>query len=411
LSALAVKTAKPKEGQTSRFLGDGGNLWLQCTVGEGGHVRKNWTFRYQLRGMRREMGLGAVHTVSLAEARDKARALRQQLLDGIDPLDLKHDRIAQQQREKQERAAEVARRKTFGEVTKLFLVKHENSWRSAVHRRQWINTLADYAKPINDLCVGDITTAHVVSLITPIWDAKRVTARRVINRIERVLDYAISSGFRPEGPNPARWKNHLQNLLPSERRRVEHHAALPYADIPALMAELRADGSLAARALELCVLTCARTAELLGASLGEFDLDAALWTVPPDRMKAHKEHRVPLCARAVEIVRSLPAPLPFGGLHMKAMRVLLQRLRLGTTPHGCRSSFRDWAEERTSYPRVVVEQALAHSIGSEVEKAYRRTDLLAKRRRLMTDWAKFCASPPAAGAETNVTPLRTAGHA
>jgi integrase len=344
------------------------------------------------------------HTVSLAEARDKARALRQQLIDGNDPLDAKHERIRQQRREKQERAAAVAQRKTFDECVRLFLAKHENSWRSAVHRRQWQNTLADYAKPINGLCVSDITTAHIIDLISPVWDSRRVTARRVINRIERVFDFAVSSGFRGEGPNPARWRNHLQNLLPSERRRVEHHAAVPYADLPALMAELRADGSLAARALELCVLTCARTNEVLGSATDEFDLAAALWTVPPDRMKGHREHRVPLCPRAVEIVRSLSAPLPFGGLHVKAMRVLLQRLRPGTTPHGCRSSFRDWAEERTNYPRVVVEQALAHSIGNDVEKAYRRTDLLAKRRRLMADWEKYCMSPPAAA--ENVTPLR-----
>jgi integrase len=409
-----VRTAKPKPGRTSRFLSDGGNLWLQCTFGEGGHVRRNWTFRFQLHGMRREMGLGAVHTVSLAEARDKARALRQQLLDGVDPLEAKQERTAQRLRERQEREAEERRRKTFKQVTGLFLAKHEHTWRSATHQKQWRNSLARFADPvIGDLHVGDITTAHVIGLITPIWDEKRVTASRVINRIERVLDYAISSGFREPGPNPSRWRNHLENLLPSERRRVAHHAALPYADLPSLMAELRADDSLAARALELCILTVARTDEVLGMVWApEVDLAAGTWTVPPDRIKAGKEHRVPLCPRAVAILSGLPrgSDMPFGGLYAKAMRVLLQRLRPGVTVHGLRSTFRDWAEERTNHPRIIVEQALAHSIGNETEKAYRRTDLLAKRRRLMADWERFCASPPAA--QENVTPLRkVVGHA
>jgi integrase len=404
-----VRTAKPVTGRTSRFIGDGRGLWLQVTRGEGDHIRRSWTFRYQFRGARHEMGLGPLDVVSLAEARDKARALRQQLLDGIDPLTARRERQAEAERERQKCEAELAGRKTFSEVTALFLAKHERTWRSAVHQLQWRNSLARIAEPvIGNLLVGDISTAHVINLITPIWDTKRETARRVVNRIERVMDYAISSGFREPGPNPARWRNHLENLLPSERRRIEHHAALPYADVPALVAELHAEGSLAALALELVILTAARSDEVRGMAWTEIDLAAGVWTVPAGRMKAGKEHRVPLCPRAVAILSGLPkgSDMPFEGLYINAMRLLLQRLRPGATVHGFRSTFMDWAHERTAFPKVVIDMALAHAVGDKVEAAYRRGELLEKRRRLMKDWEKYCASPPAAQGSSTVVALR-----
>jgi len=400
--------------------GDGGGLFLlvrppsakQAAAGEkdGGRF---WLFRYRVAGKMREMGLGAADgrgAVTLKQARDKAAELYRQVRDGTDPL---AQRAVEAAAAKAAAVEAVARGKTFREVAELYIAAHEAGWRNPKHRQQWRNTIAIDAYPhMGDLAVADVDTAHVMAALEPIWRTKPETASRLRGRIEAVLDYAKARGWRI-GENPARWRGHVANMLPKRSKvaAVKHHAALPWPAVSAFVADLRAEGGLAARALELTILTVARSGEVLNARWSEFDLDEAIWTVPAGRMKAGKEHRVPLAPAAVALVKAL---LPLrdadqgdwvfpGGrtgrpLSNMAMEMVLRRMKWSDlTVHGFRSTFRDWCAESTRYQREVAEAALAHTLGDKVEAAYRRGDLFAKRRRLMEDWVTFCARPVATG--------------
>jgi integrase len=402
LTAAKVRTAKP-----GRY-GDGGGLYLLVRSAEA----RFWIFRYTMPGQKmREIGLGraaGVGAVMLAEAREKAAELRRLVDGGTDPLE---DRKAREIAAAAAAQAAAARAKTFNEVVKLFLEAHETSWRNAKHRLQWAMTLREYAGPhFGDLPVAEIETTHVTAALRPIWHEKPETASRLRGRVEAVLDYAGVHGWR-DGVNPARWRGHLDKVFPrrSKVRPVEHHAALPWPDLPAFIGTLRTRHAVAARALEFAILTAARSGEVLGAKWSELDLDRAVWTVPSERMKAGREHRVPLSPAAVALLRGLlplraaskdPDPLVFPGqrsgrpLSVMALTMMLRRMDRGDlTAHGFRSTFRDWAGETTAHPREVVEHALAHCLGDKAEQAYARGDLFTKRRRLMEDWATFCGRP------------------
>jgi integrase len=371
------------------LYGDGHGLWLQ--VGPAGG--KSWSFRYQLNRRARQMGLGPVDLVSLAEARDLGRDARRLLLKGIDPIE---DRRAKRQ------TAQTGDTKaiTFRDCAERYIAAHEPAWRNEKHRAQWSSTLAAYVYPsLGDLPVATVDTAAVMRVLQPIWSAKPETAGRVRGRIEAVLDRAAVLGNRG-ADNPARWRGHLDKLLPARRniRRVRHHAAMPYRELPAFLTELRSQPATSARALEFAILIAARTGEVLGARWAEIDLDSALWTVPAERMKGHRTHRVPLCPAAVVLLGALPSEgdYVFSGarrgrpLSQMAMAMLLRRMgRADVTVHGFRSSFRDWAAEVAHAPREVAEAALAHAIGSEVEAAYQRGDMLERRRSLMEAWSRF----------------------
>lgn len=400
LSARKVATLK----EPGRY-GDGGNLWLRIAP----NGTKSWSVRYRMRGRSREMNLGPVELMPLAEAREKALEARRQLQDGIDPLE-------KREQDRQAEALAKARALTFQKAAEDYISVHAAAWRNEKHRKQWGATLRSYAFPvIGDVSVADIDTALVLKVIEPIWTTKPETASRLRGRIESVLDWAAVGGYR-EGLNPARWKGHLENRLPAKARvgRTRHHAALPYDDLPAFMERLRGLPGTAARALEFAILTAARTSEVLGATWDEFDLErngGPVWIVPADRMKIPRDHRVPLSARAAEIVQSMGARYGTTGYVFPGLRdgkplsnmsflMLLRRLkRDDITAHGFRSTFRDWVAEQTSYPSDVAEQALAHTVGSSVERAYRRSDIFEKRRRLMDDWAGFCASVTGEGAQ------------
>jgi integrase len=359
------------------------------------------------------MGLGPLHTFSLAEARERARKARQQLADGIDPL-----RAREAQRATQ--ALEAARAMTFEQAVRAYFDGHERKWRNAKHRAQFLSTLKTYAFPrIGSLPVAAIDTGLVLKCIEPIWQDKTETASRLRGRIEAVLDWATVRGYRT-GDNPARWKGHLAEVLPArgQIQKTNHHAALPYGELPDFMAQLAARGGVAARALEFTILTAARTGEVIGARWDEIDFKAKTWVVPAGRIKGGKEHRVPLCDRAHQLLKSLPrehgnsfvfiGPRRGSSLSNMAMLKTLQRMGRGDlTVHGFRSTFRDWATERTNYPNHVMEMALAHAIGDKVEASYRRGDLFAKRVRLMADWAKFCSQPSVSG---GVIPLQKASR-
>ena len=394
LTMRQVQTARPK-GRAAVFA-DGGNLYLQATMGKKGEISRSWIFRYEYFGERHDVGLGPTHTVGLADARAKARAMRQQLLDGVDPLDAKERARAEQKK----RLAERERAMTFRQCFEKCLASHEDGWKNAEHRRQWRTSIEQDVLPvIGDLAVDDIGTPHVIKVLEPIWKTKPETASRIRGRIERVLAWATVRGFR-SGDNPARWRGHLQEMFPAVGKiaKVNHHEAMPYVDVPSLMAKLRDRDHLAARALEFTILTAARAGETLGSTWNEIDLTAKTWTVPAGRMKGGKEHRVPLSDRAIEILRARPhREGRIFELGRGAMRLQLSEHE-GVTVHGFRSSFRDWCSERTSYPPIVAEQALAHTVGSKVERAYNRTDLFEKRRRLMGDWASWCSRPVPTGA-------------
>lgn len=401
-------TAKQVEKLTSpgRYFDQHG-LYLQVLS----PTNRSWLLRYERHGRERWMGLGPLHTFSLAEARDRARKARQQLHDGNDPLEVREV-------ERAARALAVARTLTFAEAATQYFNAHERKWSNAKHRAQFLSTLKAYAFPrIGRLAVADIDTGQVLRCIEPIWQEKTETASRVRGRIESVLDWATVRGYRT-GDNPARWKGHLSEALPARGQiaKVEHHSALPFDQVPAFMAALAEREGMAARALQFTILTAARTGEVIGARWNEIDLLERTWTVPASRMKANREHRVPLADAALALLRNLPREAEFvfpGGrkgvpISNMAMLTLLRRMgRRDITIHGFRSSFRDWAAERTAYPNHVVEMALAHVVGNKVEAAYRRGDLLDKRRRLMNEWARYCGSSPA-GAGANVTPLRGA---
>ncbi|MES2119741.1 MAG: integrase arm-type DNA-binding domain-containing protein [Pseudomonadota bacterium] len=402
LTPLEVKSAKP--GRHA----DGGGLHLLVKPSGA----RSWVYRFMLNGKARDIGLGAAGPdgISLGAARDARDALRVKVKAGIDPLEERKSAAAEALAAAQ--AAKVAGT-TFRDVADAYIAANEESWRNPKHRQQWRNTLEAYVYPvIGELPVADIGTAHVLRILEPIWKSKAETASRVRGRIETVLDSAKARGYR-EGENPARWRGHLAQILPARTRLSRgHHKAVPYEQVPAFVAKLHEREAVAALALEFTILTASRSGEVIGAKWSEVDLDKALWTVPAERMKAGKEHRVPLTQRAVAILKSLKPlgsqclfPGAKGGkLSGMAMTMLMRRMKVDATVHGFRSGFRDWAAECTGYAHEVAEMALAHTIENKVERAYRRGDLFDKRRRLMDDWAAYCAMPAAPAAK--VTPIR-----
>jgi integrase len=398
LSALQVmrivKARRP--GRTA----DGGNLYLQIA---GNNGTASWIFRAVVAGRERWIGLGGLDNVSLAQARKLAREHREQIAGGVDPLLARRARRA-------EAELKAARALTFDDCAEQFIASHEIAWRNPKHRQQWRNTLASYASPVfGAVAIQDVDTALVLKALTPLWLKKPETAGRLRGRVERIIDWAKARGFR-EGENPARWRGHLDHLLPARGkvRRVKHHAALAVDQVPAFLAALEQQDGVAALALRFAILTAARTGEVIGARWGEIDLAARLWRLPPQRMKSGREHRVPLAPPTLELLAQLrehqvdeadylfPGLRPGKPISNMAMLVMLRRMGRGDiTTHGFRSSFRNWAAERTNYSREVAEAALAHVVSDKTEAAYFRTDLFDKRRRLMAEWGKFCASPPA----------------
>jgi len=383
--------------------GDGGGLWLQ--VSSSG--TKAWLLRYMRNGQARHMGLGPITLVTLAAAREKAREARRLLLDGVDPLEHRRAKLAQA-------GIATAQAVGFKEAADRYIAAHEVAWKHPVHRRQWPSSLAMYAYPVlGALPVAAIDTGLIVKVLEPIWTAKPETAGRVRARIENVLDWAKARGYR-DGENPARWRGHLDHLLPDpgKVRRTEHFPALAYTDIPQFMADLRELQGSGARALEFLVLTAARTTAVIGGTWDEIDLRERIWIVPASRAGTKigddKPRRVPLSDRALQILTELrgedgnPHVFVGGkrgrGLSNMAMAKLLKSMGYPSTTqgklptvHGMRSTFKDWASERTNYPGEVSEAALWHVVADKVEAAYRRGDLFEKRRRLMNDWARYCS--------------------
>jgi integrase len=409
LTAAAVRAAAEPG-----LYGDGHGLYLQVSAFD----TKAWVFRYMVDGRARKMGLGPLHTVSLANARQRAADLRLKVLDGIDPIDDRKTTRAQ-------RRLEAAKAMTFKDCADAYIKANRSGWKNDKHAAQWDATFKETKRgkqvfpaataPINDLPVAAIDTGLVRKVLEPIWYTTPETASRVRGRIERVLAWATVAGYR-SGDNPARWTGHLKELLPAKTKvaAVVHHDAVPYRDMPAFMAALRAKPGASARALEFTILGAARTGEVIGAKWGEIDLEAKLWAVPAARMKAGREHRVPLADRALAILEAIPrdGQYLFSGaregkpLSNMAMLELVRGMRgKGATVHGFRSTFRDWAAETTAYPNEMCEIALAHAVSDKTEAAYRRGDMMEKRRRLMADWAEYCDQPKVDPAK-RVIPIR-----
>ncbi|MGB5012118.1 MAG: integrase arm-type DNA-binding domain-containing protein [Candidatus Dechloromonas phosphoritropha] len=401
LSALQVtKLTKPG------LYGDGGGLTLQITA----TGAKSWLLRYMVAGKPFGMGLGPTHTVSLAEARQKALDARKLLIDGINPL------AARKQKQIAAALAE-AKMMTFDQCAEAYILAHKAGWKNAKHCDQWTNTLNTYASPVfGHLPVAEIDTGLVVKCLAPIWESKTETASRVRGRIESVLGWATTSGYRT-GENPARWKGHLENLLAtiSKTSRTKNHPSLPWPRIGAFMSALRVREGVSARAVEFAILTACRSGEVRGARWAEFDTTGKLWTIPAERMKAKREHQVPLSDAALALLASMPRDsdddVVFAGtkgqpLSDMSLTAVIRRMNgngkpvwvdtngEGITVHGFRSSFRMWAAETTNYPREVAEHALAHQLPDAVERAYQRGSQFAKRAALMAEWAVYCAAMP-----------------
>lgn len=392
-----------KEGKPGQHA-VGNGLYLKVSAPGIG----SWFFRYKIDGKTRRMGLGKAGTASasnkdpltLAEASKAALEPRSWLSKGLDPLEHRNEL----QRQKETVSA------TFDSLAANYIAAHRVGWKNAKHAQQWENTLKTYASPvIGKLSPSDITTAHILKVLNKedFWAKKPETASRVRNRIELVLDAAKAKGLR-NGENPARWRGHLDKLLPRRNKvqAVKHHTALPYHELPTFMALLADAEDMTAKAMQMTILTACRTSEVLNATWDEINMGASTWTIPAARMKARKEHRVPLTDAVISLLKSMPHiednPYIFAGmregrpLSNMAMLMGLRRMeRDDLTMHGFRSTFRDWAGECTPHPRDVCEQALAHSLGNAVEAAYRRGDLFEKRRALMADWAVYCTSKPA----------------
>jgi integrase len=388
LTAAEVKHAK--EGTHH----DGGGLYLRVKPGaEKDTFRRRWMFRYWDNGKDRWMGLGSAEDVSLKDARDRAEAARRLRAGDVDPI---HSRRA-------EREAEPVVERTFTECAQEFIEAHEHKWKNPKHRLQWRNTLATHVYPtFGDKSINEVTRTDIIGVLKPIWYSRTETAERLRSRILMVMEWAVANGYRTAQEDPSGWRRHLLKALPSipKTKRVRHHPAMPYEQVPKFVAKLRVAYSVSARALEFLILTAARTSEVLEAQWSEFDLDKGVWTVPTERMKSGREHRVPLCARAIEILIEMKAsksrrwvfvsprtePLSNMALLMMVRRTTGEEL----TTHGFRSSFRDWAAEETPFSREVAEQALAHVIADKTEAAYRRGDMFEKRRQLMDAWAAHC---------------------
>jgi integrase len=383
-------------------------LLLQVTESGG----KSWVLRYQLHGRERWLGLGSAADFTLKEARERARAARQLLADKIDPVE---------QKQATQAAAKLAaaRKLTFRDAAERYFDQNAERWRNASHREQFLGTLKAHVFPaIGGLDVASIDTPDILRALEPIWKSKSITADRTRGRIEQVLDWAVVRGHRPAGTNPAKWKGHLDQVLPPPRQLapIVHHNAMPYRDVPEFMVALRAQNTVPARALEFLILTSARSQEVLGAQWSEIDLVDKVWTVPASRMKAKREHRVPLSSVAIELLKKLPRhgeyvfPGKRAGAPNHRMCLTWAMKQLGqegkSTPHGFRSAFRDWAGETTAFAHDVCEAALAHVRGNASVRAYARGDLFNKRRQLMEQWSKFCTSPPAKVAADNVVTMR-----
>lgn len=382
LTPLAIKRHS-KAG----LVADGGGLYLQTSESRA----KSWIFRYRLGGKDRQHGLGSVDTVSLERARTEALRCRQLLREGVDPIEERKQRVGAA-------VAAQAISQTFREIAEAFIDTNESAWRNAKHAAQWRSTLATYCYPkIGAVPVRSIQTAHVLSCIEPIWTVKPETASRLRGRIEQVLDFAKARDLR-NGENPARWKGHVDQILPARAsvQPIKHHEALPYSQVPAFFARLANQEGIAAIALQFLILTCARTNEVLGAQWKEFELSRGLWIVPAARMKAKREWRVPLARESVALLRALDQtsdavfPSPRGiTLSNMALLQLMRRMKVNAVPHGLRSSYRDWCAETQNYAHEIIEMSLAHVVGSKVELAYRRSDLVEKRRELAQAWADF----------------------
>jgi integrase len=396
LTAKQVESAKPGRH------GDGGGLWLEVSASGARH----WTLRFQINGRARWMGLGGAEVVTLADARERARLARLALLDGIDPLEARRAQRAEQRRAQ---AATI----TFREAAKAVIETRESDW-SAEHARQWRASIAEVGSILGSLPVAAIDTALVLRAVEPIWRRAQTTGDRTRQRIEVVLDWATARGAR-SGDNPARWNGHLEHLL-RDSHKVQHHEAMPYTAVPGFMGELRARPGTAARALEFLVLCASRSGEVLGARWTEIDIGQKTWTIPAARMKADKDHTVPLAPAPLKILAAqarnsefvFAAPRSGRAMERHALADMMKVMGRRETVHGFRSSFSDWAADNTAFPQEVREQALAHAIPNKVEAAYRRGGLLEKRARLMADWSRFCSTPAARGAD--VVPLRSAEH-
>lgn len=397
LTARGVLNAK-----TPGEILDGGGLRLQISK----TGTKSWILRYMRFGRSREMGLGSYPTIGLETARTRAEDARKLLADGKDPID---ERAAQLQAE----ADKAANTKTFDDCAALYIAARKPGWRNPKHAEQWTNTLQTYASPhIGNMAISRIDTPHILRVLEPIWVTKTETASRVRGRMESVLDWARVMGYRT-GDNPARWRGHIGEILPNRRKvaRIEHHSALPYAELGAFVARLRHSTSVSARALELVILTAARVSEVVDASPAEFNLVNKVWTIPATRMKSGREHRVPLSEAAMHCVQSqlgkASGAYLFPGIAKSGQGTAASKKPLtsasvlkllkdmgfpGMTVHGFRSTFRDWAAERTNYPRELAEAALAHVLADKTEASYQRGDMLEKRAKLMGDWAKFCST-------------------
>jgi integrase len=379
------------------FVGGVAGLAINVTKSGG----RSWILRYQVGGKRRDMGLGGYPDVTLAEARVAARAVRGKIAAGVDPIE--DSRTA---RSKMIAAQDTAI--TFSQAAKQYIDTHESGWRNTKHVQQWRSTLQTYADPvIGKMLVRDVGLAQVLKILEPIWRTKTETASRLRGRIESILDWAAARSYRA-APNPARWKGHLDKLLPAPGKiaKTDHHQALPYDDLPEFIKSLAGQQGIGARALEFTILTASRSGEVRGAKWDEFDLKSEVWTVPAVRMKAGKEHRVPLSNAALAIIKAQKEtafcdyvfPSSHGSKVSEAhgsplsdmtLSAVLRRMKIPAVPHGFRSTFRDWCAEKTDYPRDVAEMALAHAIGNKVEAAYRRGDLFDKRKQLMKDWADY----------------------
>jgi integrase len=410
-----LTAAQVEKGTKPGRFGDGAGLYLLVRSRQA----KFWLFRYTRSGKMREMGLGPAKgrtAVSLSQARARARQLHAVVRDGRDPLG---ERNAEKVKAQADAAKATAAAMTFGEVADMYIAAHEAAWRSPKHHQQWRNTLSDYVLPaIGDLPVGSVDTGVVMKIIEPLWREKTETASRVRGRIEAVLDYAKARRWR-EGENPARWRGHLDQMLPkrSKVQRVEHYVALPWRETGLFMQRLRQNSGINARCLEFLILTACRSGEVRGARWDEIDLTQSVWTIPAQRTKAGREHRVPLSEPAMGVLRAM-AQLGAKGFVFPGLKTasalsdvaLTKAVHIaggnGATVHGFRSTFREWCAETTNYPRELAEAALAHTLKDKVEAAYQRGDLLEKRRRLMTDWAVFCGREMVAGA---VVTLRPAG--
>ena len=378
-------TQVPRLGEGFHNVGGARGLYLRVTASGA----RSWILRVMVGGRRRDMGLGGWPDVPLAEARDRARQARRKIEEGKDPIE-------------QRREARDALRTTptFKWCAEQTIEAKRPEWKSVKHGEQWAATLKTYAYPIiGNMPVDQVEITHIVSVLSPIWTTKTETATRLRARLESVISWATVSRYR-RGDNPARWRGNLDAVLakPGKVAKVVHHAALPIGQLPAFMRALRKREGMAARALEFLILTAARSGEVRGATWDEIDLRGKVWTIPADRMKAGKEHRVPLVPRVVKLLKTLPRiadethvfPAPRGGaLSDMTLSAVMKRMEVDAVPHGFRSTFRDWASEKTSFPREVAEAALAHAIENKVEAAYRRGDLFDKRREMMVAWDKF----------------------